>query len=394
MAPMALALILGWWLVAASRAQQLPRPSLSLHPSQEIEVGDNVTLRCHLPRPAAWVWLRQHEGWTIARYSDKEQDTVEFSFLSTNREHAGTYRCKYQVSDSEDVSEMSDPVELVLTDRRYPPPGISLSFEGHVMTAINISIHMERGSNVTIRCWNWEYGSSFLLHKGGHSAPVQRQDPIGGGMATFTLFGVSPTDSGTYSCSYRPRGHPSVSSPLGDSVTLEVTSPPTHPGRSESAMCLSLVSPTGGSVTSSRPQGGGFWGWHHPNIRTAQVPMGNPVGAWLWQWQGAVPLPSPSASSSSSSSSCLPADGGYRQQLALVRKGLNGFIPQRCPKHPLLHCTPSTFPGVPISLSILRKSPSMSLWCPSEFLRNRDRPPFLFLMQVSPSRIPRPMSSR
>ena len=78
----------GWWLVAASRAQQreygdrgrmgteggncgqeasrgaeegvqgqglllspvlVPRPSLSLHPSQGVSLGDTVTQRCHLP---------------------------------------------------------------------------------------------------------------------------------------------------------------------------------------------------------------------------------------------------------------------------------------------------------------------------------------------------------
>uniref|UniRef100_A0A803YF87 Ig-like domain-containing protein n=1 Tax=Meleagris gallopavo TaxID=9103 RepID=A0A803YF87_MELGA len=63
MAPMALALIVGWWLVAASRAQQLPRPSLSLHPSQGVSLGDTVTLRCHLPRPAARVDLYK-EGYS------------------------------------------------------------------------------------------------------------------------------------------------------------------------------------------------------------------------------------------------------------------------------------------------------------------------------------------
>ncbi|XP_031467420.1 uncharacterized protein LOC116240976, partial [Phasianus colchicus] len=175
------------------------------------------------------------------------------------------------------TSEKSDPVELLLTgegtgnnggpwavptgwcptslpslhtDRRYPPPGISLSFEGHVMTAINISIHVGRGSNVTIQCWNWDYGSSFLLHKGGHSAPVQRQDPSGGGMATFTLFGVSPADTGTYSCSYRPWGHPFVSSPLGDSVTLEVTSPPTRPGANGESRGSLVVAVAGGCATA------------------------------------------------------------------------------------------------------------------------------------------------
>ncbi|XP_042748177.1 T-cell-interacting, activating receptor on myeloid cells protein 1-like [Lagopus leucura] len=250
MAPMALALILGWWLAAASGAQHVPRPSLSLHPSHGVSLGDAVTLRCHLPPAQAWVWLYQDGGRTQNKYQDKEQDAVEFSFVSTSWEHAGSYRCQYHVSEPLGTSEKSDPVELVLTDRSFPPPGISLSSEGRVMAAINISIRVGRGSNVTIQCWNWDYGSSFLLHKGGRSAPIQHQDPSGGAMATFTLFGVSPADTGTYSCSYRPWGHPFVSSPLGDGVTLEVTSPPTHPGDTAESRGSLVVAVAGGCATA------------------------------------------------------------------------------------------------------------------------------------------------
>ncbi|XP_031465365.1 platelet glycoprotein VI-like [Phasianus colchicus] len=166
MSPMTLALILGWWLVEASRAQDLPRPSLSLHPSQGVSLGDAVTLRCHLPQLAARVWLYQEEHRIYINYKYKEQDTAEFSFLNTNWEHTGTYRCQYQESLSAEESEKRDPVELVLTDRRFPPPSISLSPEERVGT----------GTNVTIQCWNKDYGAAFLLHKDGSSATIQRQD--------------------------------------------------------------------------------------------------------------------------------------------------------------------------------------------------------------------------
>ena len=92
---------------------------------------------------------------------------------------------------------------------------------------------MGTGTNVTIRCWNKDYGATFFLHKDGSSDPIQRQDFSEGGTATFTLFGVTPADSGTYRCSYRPRGYPFISSPLGDSVTLEVTPTPAPPGGSQ-----------------------------------------------------------------------------------------------------------------------------------------------------------------
>ncbi|XP_046760835.1 platelet glycoprotein VI-like isoform X2 [Gallus gallus] len=112
---MAVALILGWWLVAVSRAQQLPQPSLSLHPSQGVSLGDTVTLRCHLPRMAAWVQLWLNGTLRFDKEKDKEQDAAEFSFAVTNLEDAGTYQCRYQVSEPLWTSNQSDPVELVLT---------------------------------------------------------------------------------------------------------------------------------------------------------------------------------------------------------------------------------------------------------------------------------------
>ncbi|XP_021238306.1 T-cell-interacting, activating receptor on myeloid cells protein 1-like [Numida meleagris] len=230
MAPVALALILGWCLVAASRAWHMPRPSLWLHPSQGVSVGDTVTLRCHLPRPATWVWLYQDGGWTYSKYKDKENNTAEFSFFKTKWEHTGMYRCQYRVLVPFGTSETSDPVELVVTDHRYSPPGISLSPEELTGTGTNFTVRMETATNVTILCWNMGYAGTILLHKRGHSAPVQRQDYSGVGMATFSLFAVTLSDSGTSGCSYRPKSYPFVSSALGDRMTLEVTPAAAPPG--------------------------------------------------------------------------------------------------------------------------------------------------------------------
>ncbi len=57
----------------------MPRPSLSLHPSQRVSLGDTVTLRCHLPQPAAWVELYQDGKWRSRKEMDQEQDVAEFS---------------------------------------------------------------------------------------------------------------------------------------------------------------------------------------------------------------------------------------------------------------------------------------------------------------------------
>ncbi|XP_021239526.1 T-cell-interacting, activating receptor on myeloid cells protein 1-like isoform X3 [Numida meleagris] len=112
----------GWCLVAASRAQHLLRPSLSLHPSQGVSLGDTVTLRCHLPHTAAWVQLWFNGTLRSDKEKDKEQDTVEFSLVVTNLEDTGTYQCRYQVSEPLWTSSMSDPVELVVTGAKGPFP--------------------------------------------------------------------------------------------------------------------------------------------------------------------------------------------------------------------------------------------------------------------------------
>ena len=100
---------------------------------------------------------------------------------------------------------------------------------------------MEVGTNVTIQCCNQGYGGIIFLHKDGQSAPLQHQDPRGGGTATFTLFGVTPADSGTYRCSYRLWRYAFMSSPLGDSVMLEVTPTAAPSGGSEPPICMTPV---------------------------------------------------------------------------------------------------------------------------------------------------------
>eukprot|EP00076_Gallus_gallus_P036469 XP_025002007.1 LOW QUALITY PROTEIN: osteoclast-associated immunoglobulin-like receptor [Gallus gallus] len=197
----------------------VPRPSLSLHPSQGVSLGDTVTLRCHLPQTAARVELYQEGKLRSRKKKDQEQDVAEFFLTGIKQEDAVRYQCKYKGLEQPGTSEKSDPVELLVTDHSYPPPGISLSPIEHV----------EMGSNITIQCWNKKYGAAFLLHKAGHSAPIQHQEPDDEGTATFTLFGVTPADSGTYRCSYRIGGCCLLFSPLGDNVTLEVIPRPAPP---------------------------------------------------------------------------------------------------------------------------------------------------------------------
>ncbi|XP_062449002.1 leukocyte immunoglobulin-like receptor subfamily B member 5 isoform X2 [Rhea pennata] len=201
----------GWWLVVPSRVGGQLRPSLSVHPSQEVAVGDKVTLRCRVPRPAPRVLFYKEEDGRYLWQQAGVKDVAEFSLEVLTWDAGGRYWCQYEILEPFWASEPSNPMELVVLDTRYPTPMMSVRPEGHIRL----------GTNVTIQCES-AYGATFILHKPGSAAPIQCGDT--GGTATFVLPEVTLSDGGTYGCTYRLRGHPFVSSHPRAEVTLEVGS--------------------------------------------------------------------------------------------------------------------------------------------------------------------------
>uniref|UniRef100_A0A674K591 Ig-like domain-containing protein n=1 Tax=Terrapene triunguis TaxID=2587831 RepID=A0A674K591_9SAUR len=96
-------------------------------------------------------------------------------------------------------------------DPSLPRPSISLSPTG--ITA--------PGADVTIRCQGQRRNVTFFLHKAGDLNPQQHMDPAGDG-AEFLIPTVGRQHGGSYSCSYRPRSEPFVSSQPSDTVQLVV----------------------------------------------------------------------------------------------------------------------------------------------------------------------------
>ena len=164
-------------------------------------------------------------------------------------------------------------LNCLLSARRskYTPSSISPTPEEQV----------EVGTNISIQCWNQGYQGTISLHQGGHSAPVQHRNTSGGGMATFTLFGVTPANTSIYWCFYHIADTYLLPSALGGRVMLKVTWGPAPPGRSEPPIWVPLVSPMGRSVSTSHPQGLFFQGCSHSTSHTPQV-LRSPMGIWWW----------------------------------------------------------------------------------------------------------------
>ncbi|XP_044844274.1 immunoglobulin superfamily member 1-like [Mauremys mutica] len=181
-----------------------PKPSISLSPSWGVSLGGAMAIQCR----------GQHQGVRFVLNKERchfppvDSDGLEAEFPISNvsREDGGSYNCSYHSrSEPFNVSDPSDPVELVVRDPSLSRPSISLSPTG--VTA--------PGADVTIRCEGQRRDVRFFLHKAGDLNPQQHMDPSGAG-AEFRIPSVGRQHGGSYSCSYRPRSEPFVSSEPSD----------------------------------------------------------------------------------------------------------------------------------------------------------------------------------
>ncbi|CAM5173743.1 unnamed protein product [Eretmochelys imbricata] len=204
-------------------AAQLPQ---TLSPSRGVALRGAVTLRRWGQRRGLELVLYKAGARNAAAQSG-DSAGVNFPIPKVSRSDGGSYTCYYPPdSDPNTRSEPSDPVEWVVTDPSLPRPSISLSPTG--VTA--------PGADVTIRCWGQRRDVRFFLHKAGDLNPPRHTDPAGD-RAEFHIPTVGRQHGGSYSCSYRPRSDPFVSSQPSHPVQLVVA------GGSKSPAPSGLTSP-------------------------------------------------------------------------------------------------------------------------------------------------------
>uniref|UniRef100_A0A8C0GWC8 Immunoglobulin domain-containing protein n=1 Tax=Chelonoidis abingdonii TaxID=106734 RepID=A0A8C0GWC8_CHEAB len=230
-----------------------PKPSISVSPGEEVLLGTAVTIRCWGQHPGVQFVLNK-EGRHFPP-ADSDGLEVEFSTNNVHRDLGGSYTCScHSRSEPFAVSYPSDPMELVVRGEGFPRPSISLSPTG--VTA--------PGANVTIRCQGQRRDVRFFLHKAGDLNPQRHMDPAGA-RAEFRIPIVGWQHGGNYSCSYRPRSEPFISSQPSDTMELVVAGE--GPGSASPLPMLVLF-----------PQGE----WTRPSLERHRVPP-------AWAEEGQVP---------------------------------------------------------------------------------------------------------
>ncbi|XP_043357156.1 leukocyte immunoglobulin-like receptor subfamily A member 6 isoform X1 [Dermochelys coriacea] len=216
------ALLLGCWLAGRSGVSgegSTPKPSISISPGGVIPMGGNVTIRCRHQHLGMRILLYKDGDRNHLTYTDPAGSEAEFPVTSARREQGGSYTCRYSYRTGPAAySEPSDPVQIIVADPSLPRPSISVS-----LASVTAS-----GADVTIQCQGQGRDVRFFLHKAGDLNLPRHMDPAGDG-AEFHIPTVGRQHGGSYSCSYRPRSEPFVSSQPSDPVQLVVAAAP--PGR-------------------------------------------------------------------------------------------------------------------------------------------------------------------
>ncbi|XP_026502973.2 osteoclast-associated immunoglobulin-like receptor, partial [Terrapene carolina triunguis] len=215
MASALIVLLLGCWLAGRSGVSgegSLPKPSISVSSSGVIPMGANVTIWCWHQHLGMRIQLYKAGAGNYLNYTDPAGSEAEFPITSAGREHGGSYTCRYSNrTDPAAYSEPSEPVQIIVADPSLPRPSISLSF-----TSVTAP-----GADATVRCQGQRLDVRFFLHKAGDLNLQRQMDPAGDG-AEFLIPTVGRQHGGSYSCSYRPRSEPFVSSQPSDPLQLVV----------------------------------------------------------------------------------------------------------------------------------------------------------------------------
>ncbi|XP_040107821.1 putative killer cell immunoglobulin-like receptor like protein KIR3DP1 isoform X2 [Oryx dammah] len=201
------------------------KPSISAHPGPLVQVGENVTLRCH-----SLVWFdkfilhQENSTGLFLRYGETLTgwyDTADFMIGPMTLASAGTYRCYGSFSHSPYVwSAPSDPVDIIITGLSRKP---SLSAQGGPV--------VRSGENVTLVCSSESAFDQFhlLRDEGKLGSPHPGEwVPRGALQAEFPLGPGTPGHSGVYRCygsfTRSPYSWSDSSDPLFLSVTGSTTS--------------------------------------------------------------------------------------------------------------------------------------------------------------------------
>ncbi|XP_052617827.1 leukocyte immunoglobulin-like receptor subfamily B member 3 [Peromyscus californicus insignis] len=196
-------------------AGALPKPILRVQPDSVVSKQTTVTFLCEGTTEAKAYRLYKEENQKLKRieFLQNPKNKAEFSISKTDHNHAGRYRCQYQIYDGW-LSEYSDSLELVVTGA-FSKPSLSAQ-PSPVVTEERI---------VTLQCVSRQQYYSLILTKEGPQKLSWTLDSqynlyTGQYQALFSVGPVTSNQRWTFRCYSFSKNSPQLWSEPSDPLEL------------------------------------------------------------------------------------------------------------------------------------------------------------------------------
>uniref|UniRef100_A0A670K2K2 Ig-like domain-containing protein n=1 Tax=Podarcis muralis TaxID=64176 RepID=A0A670K2K2_PODMU len=200
----------------------LPRPSISFHPSPMPQLGENITIQCSVNNSYKAWYLYKDDGKKELQSVEASSSDAVFLIKNVSEADGGSYYCNYRPqSGFHHVVLMVISLLWALflwTDPNLYIPTISMSPSNLVAF----------GEQVTIRCETGKEAMMFYLHKDGDpSLNWTMETELYHG--TLSIHNVSWDNKGSYSCSYVAEKRPKALSLQSDPTELLISGKSLNP---------------------------------------------------------------------------------------------------------------------------------------------------------------------
>ncbi|CAI5790773.1 immunoglobulin superfamily member 1-like [Podarcis lilfordi] len=105
----------------------LPRPSISFHPSAMPQLGKNITIQCSVNNSYKACYLYKDGGKKELQSVETSSSDAVFLINNVSEADGGSYYCNYRPQSGPFISEASNTVDLYLVDPNLYIPTISMS---------------------------------------------------------------------------------------------------------------------------------------------------------------------------------------------------------------------------------------------------------------------------
>ncbi|KAL1271994.1 hypothetical protein QQF64_031010 [Cirrhinus molitorella] len=157
--------------------KERPKPVVHVDPDENVFIGETVTLTCDIQGTQDW----QYNWYKDRNQNDIVQHNQKYIITTVDGYHGGVYSCEGTQSKAPTYSQMSDGVQLTVSEKLQPT--LTVKPQGPVFT----------GDTVTLSC-DVGQSTAWTIHWRKDSNPEYTD------AATKTIRSVSVSDEGTYRC--------------------------------------------------------------------------------------------------------------------------------------------------------------------------------------------------